>query len=441
MASLYLSQGMLATQSRLWCGDARAGGLIDEVANGGPRFGHSAVSFSTLKSHFCSNHKNYDWTPALGVRPILSPQPPGPVSGTIVSLSSSLFADSRLFFRKRARSQGCDFGRSTGRRNLGQQYRPTQWKPVNAVDEDRRKSSGNEPSSSKPQSSQKQDDSEKLGAPTKSEVASTSASSLEPSGPEWLRSWEVPWNAKKTTLGMTAWFLSFILSSVLVQVTCVKLGWYPWKEDLDHQALFILFNQLLRTVMGLWIVYAIVKPYQPLPPNFFKYDLGQPFKLNSGWLLWGIVGFVGALGAVEISALTQTFLEGHELPREEADALVQLLPIIGASPLSTASLLVVAGVCAPILEETIFRGFFMTSLTKWMPVPVAALISAAGFAAAHLTPGDFPKLASLGFVLGLSYAKTRNLMTPIFMHALWNSGIIIFLTILRMEGYDIDKYL
>ena len=44
---------------------------------------------------------------------------------------------------------------------------------------------------------------------------------------------------------------------------------------------------------------------------------------------------------------------------------MQLLPIIGSSPLGTASLIVVTGVCAPLLEETVFRGFFLPSLTKW----------------------------------------------------------------------------
>lgn len=32
---------------------------------------------------------------------------------------------------------------------------------------------------------------------------------------------------------------------------------------------------------------------------------------------------------------------------------------------STVSLLGITGVLAPILEETVFRGFFMVSLTKW----------------------------------------------------------------------------
>jgi membrane protease YdiL (CAAX protease family) len=50
---------------------------------------------------------------------------------------------------------------------------------------------------------------------------------------------------------------------------------------------------------------------------------------------------------------------------QAGDALMQLLPIIGESPLGTASLITVTGICAPLLEETVFRGFLLPSLTKW----------------------------------------------------------------------------
>lgn len=63
---------------------------------------------------------------------------------------------------------------------------------------------------------------------------------------------------------------------------------------------------------------------------------------------------------------------------------------------STAVLVGITGVLAPLLEETVFRGFLMVSLTKWLPTPAAAVVSAAVFALAHLTPGEFPQLFVLG---------------------------------------------
>ena len=101
---------------------------------------------------------------------------------------------------------------------------------------------------------------------------------------------------------------------------------------------------------------------------------------------------------------------------------------------STALLFAVTGVLAPYLEETVFRGFLMTSLTKWyifyssysivsfnlfylyvfknnacllyrMPIPAAVALSAGAFALAHFTPGEIPQLFALGktFWLSLSH--------------------------------------
>ena len=57
-----------------------------------------------------------------------------------------------------------------------------------------------------------------------------------------------------------------------------------------------------------------------------------------------------------------------------------------------ASLFATTAILAPLLEETVFRGFLLTSLTKWMPVPAAVALSSAAFGLVHLTPRDFPQV-------------------------------------------------
>jgi hypothetical protein len=37
-----------------------------------------------------------------------------------------------------------------------------------------------------------------------------------------------------------------------------------------------------------------------------------------------------------------------------------------------------------------------------------------------------------GVALGFSYSQTRNLLTPITIHAVWNSGVILLLTFLQV---------
>ncbi|XP_031121204.1 uncharacterized protein LOC116024450 [Ipomoea triloba] len=204
----------------------------------------------------------------------------------------------------------------------------------------------------------------------------------------------------------------------------------------DNKILIYLCS--ITTVVVLGVLYTLTKSSQPLPNEIYRYDWREPFDFQRGWLLWATIGLVGALIAIALTGVATSFLNS-EPPQRETDALVRLLPLIGSSTISTASLLGITGVLAPILEETIFRGFLMVSLTKWLPTPLSILLSASVFAVAHLAPGEFPQLFVLGTALGFSYAQTRNLLTPITIHACWNSGVILLLTFLQLQGYDIKE--
>ncbi|CAI5525357.1 unnamed protein product, partial [Closterium sp. Naga37s-1] len=184
----------------------------------------------------------------------------------------------------------------------------------------------------------------------------------------------------------------FIFVGIAVQLTCLKLGWAPWRgTDLNDEALFLLINQSVRTASGIAIVWFVARPFNPLSTDLFHWGFEDPFSCRKGWLSWAGVGVLTAGLVVFATATATTALSGGiDPPREDADALVQVLPIIAASPFSTGALIFVAGVLAPILEETIFRAFLLTSLTKWMPVPLAVAGSACAFAAAHMTPNKLP---------------------------------------------------
>nr|TKW33105.1 hypothetical protein SEVIR_2G211800v2 [Setaria viridis] len=219
-----------------------------------------------------------------------------------------------------------------------------------------------------------------------------------------LRRWDVPWEWQTVVLSMVGCGVS--------SVTVVVLG----------------------------VIFGITNTFRPFPDDVFRYDIKEPFKLKNGWLLWAGVGLFGAIISIGLTGAAMTYLNG-EPPERETDSLVLLLPLIGSSTTSTAFLVGITGVLAPLLEETLFRGFLMVSLTKWFPTPVCVLVSAAVFALAHLTPGQFPQLFILGVALGFSYAQTRNLLTPITIHAFWNSGVILLLTFLQLQGYDIKELL
>ncbi|KAL1806332.1 hypothetical protein ACET3Z_029400 [Daucus carota] len=260
-------------------------------------------------------------------------------------------------------------------------------------------------------------------------------------GLDWpiLKRWDVPWKWQTVSLTSLACGLSFILAGLIEAAALPYFGLKIGELSLDQKAEILFVDQGLVTAAVLGVMYSLTN-YQPLPDDFFRYDWREPFNLQKGWLLWAGIGLAGGLASIALTGAVMSLVRG-ENPQRETDALVLLLPLIGSSFTSTACLVGITGVLAPLLEETVFRGFFMVSLTKWLPTPLSVLVSAAVFAAAHLTPGEFPQLFVLGTALGFSYAHTRNLLTPITIHAIWNSGIILFLTFLQLQGYDLKELL
>ena len=82
---------------------------------------------------------------------------------------------------------------------------------------------------------------------------------------------------------------------------------------------------------------------------------------------------------------------------QEVGTIDGVLPLIKSEdPVAVGSLLAVTSVFAPLLEETVFRGFLLASLTKWLPAPGAVVFSSFIFGLAHLAPRDFPNSLRLG---------------------------------------------
>ena len=56
----------------------------------------------------------------------------------------------------------------------------------------------------------------------------------------------------------------------------------------------------------------------------------------------------------------------------------------------------------------------------------ALLLSSLGFGLIHLQPAALPVLSTLGLALGLAFLRTRNLLTSILVHGIWNGGVFLF---------------
>ena len=106
------------------------------------------------------------------------------------------------------------------------------------------------------------------------------------------------------------------------------------------------------------------------------------------------------------------------------------LVLKGSDPLALACFATTALVVAPLFEETLFRGVLLPVLGPWLGTSGAVLMSAALFAAAHLSLGELIPLFVLGIGLGLLRLRTGRLAASVVMHGCWNALTFVNLVLL-----------
>lgn len=234
--------------------------------------------------------------------------------------------------------------------------------------------------------------------------------------------WSTPWDGETILQVFVAgFFLMQILVSILVlPITLKILNIDTTNFDLRSKALLVFVNYLLVAAAALLVLYGSIKTFLPLPEGWFR------FKLLDKWLFWGFGGYLAALPLVIlISLINQRIWQGQGGSNPLLSLALETKDLV-----ALAIFFVTAAIAAPIFEEILFRGFLLPSLTRYLPVWGAIIASSLLFAIAHLSLSEVLPLTILGIVLGVVYSRSRNLLAPIFLHSLWNSGTLISLFIL-----------
>ena len=166
----------------------------------------------------------------------------------------------------------------------------------------------------------------------------------------------------------------------------------------------------------------------------------RPPRIRDDWSLRNVVDLLGlrrmkflpiliiALGGtclsylvcnVVLGTLSSSFLT-ENMGKLEAQQAVEEMKNAQSPPVIFVSLLL-ACVAAPIVEETLFRGYFYGVLKRFSSPIFAAMISSALFAVVHLNLPALVPLWTFALILTLSYELTRCLWVPILIHALFNA--------------------
>lgn len=86
--------------------------------------------------------------------------------------------------------------------------------------------------------------------------------------------------------------------------------------------------------------------------------------------------------------------------------------------------------------QVFWRGFFLTALTKVLPVPACIGLSALNFATLHLSPHNFLPLLVLGATCDCLYLRSGgNLLPPLLLHGLWNTAQVLQIALWQKDTF------
>lgn len=157
---------------------------------------------------------------------------------------------------------------------------------------------------------------------------------------------------------------------------------------------------------------------QMLPPigyvAWLRHKAGRPCgvhigvrKVNLPMLLWGVVVLMAS--SVVLEPLLLLF------PKEEYQNVTDMVGLGGWAILSVV-------VCAPVLEEILFRGLIFESCRERFGSGAAVLISALLFGLVHGVPVQIINAFVVGLIFGYVYLRTGSLLSVILLHVV-NNGI------------------
>ncbi len=166
---------------------------------------------------------------------------------------------------------------------------------------------------------------------------------------------------------------------------------------------------------------------QPMPPGF---GLVRPHRRA-----WPAAALAVGLLAPFVGGLVTRLLAGDHDLTQNVQQLAQHAP-----PGWRLALALMAVTLAPLVEELLFRGVLLSSLIPRCGVALAALLSAAAFAAIHL-PGlgwqwyALPELLLLGVALAWLRLRCRSLWPAVLAHGANNAlALTVLFTALNMPG-------
>ena len=204
--------------------------------------------------------------------------------------------------------------------------------------------------------------------------------------------------------------LVMVLGGIVCIYVILAFGTFWLMEHWPHERILMYLNAFLTQLSFVLLIWSMKKIR-----HWEWADFGwRPIPLKN--IFPKIFGLYSVTWVINISYAI--FLYQHGLTPPSTDVYSKLLG--QATWYSLILNLVLAGVLAPLVEETLFRGVIFGSLQANFGKWTSAVLSAVIFSALHLQAyGFFPRFV-LGLLLVYLYDKYKSLYPSIALHALNN---------------------
>lgn len=217
---------------------------------------------------------------------------------------------------------------------------------------------------------------------------------------------------------MLLWIASFwFVGSWIVPLLAYTAGFRKESLTFRGQALYSLLTDVAEGVVGIAILHRCLAKFQPLSSDWFKFELKGKWQFDVclGCLMFPLINQLSQVNLNLLPILQYTPVTVSSVEQS----------IVARDPVAMALYAVVVSVCAPMWEEIVFRGFLLPSLTKYMPVWGAILVSSLAFALAHFNIQRMLPLVFLGMVMGAVFVRSKNLLPSMLLHSLWNAFVFL----------------
>lgn len=223
----------------------------------------------------------------------------------------------------------------------------------------------------------------------------------------------MPLSSREVWIGLIILFL-FINSALLEAL----------RFNLNNVTIFIIFLFDIIIMLPALIAYPLyVGKKRDLWPLFERSSWKQLYNeyissIGNWFVIILVMGPILYFFALFIPSLNNPDPFLRELINPQMVEPIALFRIIQATLLF---LIIVVG---PIAEELFFRYFLYNALKTYFPILIAIFLQAILFGVSH----GFPRMIYaffIGIALAVVYEKRINIIRPIFVHSIFNTGAVI----------------